>query len=148
MNRWHRLPSWLREGVLSLVLFLLWVDYLLIGTIVLGRAWNGAFTQHQEALLLAGFGLLAPLAAWVCRVNLEMLGGPHQGRWWWRLGTWTRTPVVEPGTLPWWERARSGALALASVSAFLVLYAGSLLAALVLPVAVWTLVLERLRRRR
>lgn len=147
MSGGRRLPDWFGGSVLSLVLFLIWVDYLLIGAIVLGRAFNGAFTDRQEALLLAGFGLLAPLASWVCRLNLEMLGGPHPERWWWRLGTWTQPPAVAAGTVPWWERGRSAAIAVTAGSLFWMLYAGSLLAALVLPVAVWTMILGRLRRR-
>lgn len=138
-RRW-RVPGWLREELVSFALFAVWLAYLGAGSIVLVMAVAGRFTDRVQAVLLIGFGLLAPLVARVVQVHVERVAGPQPGLLW-QLGR------PRPGARPWSAqrraRIRDVALTVGSVALFWTAYTGSLLTALLVPVAGWTWILLR-----
>ncbi len=138
--RLPRLPGWLREELVSFALFAVWLAYLGAGSIVLVMAVAGKFTDRVQAVLLIGFGLLAPMVGRVVQVHVERVAGPQPGLLW-QLGR------RRLGARPWppqrRARVRDLALTVGSVALFWTAYTGSVLTALLVPVAVWTWILLR-----
>lgn len=131
-------PVWLaREGV-SFVLAAGWVLWL-IGLFLAGlMGVGGRFSELQGVLLVIAFGLTAPLAAWLLRAHAERHGGRRTGRWWWDVGRRRGPVAAEPVASVRAEHARvvDISIAVGAAAAFWALYAESLAAAAVVPVAV------------
>lgn len=140
-----RVPGWLREELVSFVLFAVWLTYLTAAAIVLVMAADGRFSDREQAMLVVGFGLLAPLVGWVVRAHVERVAGPQPGRLW-QLDRQVAAAIRWPARRR--ARLQEVALAMGSVGLFWTVWTGSLLAALVVPVAVWTLILVRSPPRR
>lgn len=139
---WVRLPGWLaREGV-SFVLAATWVLYVIGVLLALLMGAGGRFGQLQAVLLMIGFGLAAPVGGWALRAHVERHGGARSGRWWWDVG---RRRAPEPPGHPRPEQARvvDTSIAVGAAAGFWALYAGSLVAAAVVPVAVWVVIWSR-----
>lgn len=134
------MPDWLREELLSFVLFAIWLVYLMALAIVLVMAAGGRFSDRAQVALVLGFGLVAPLVGWVVAVHVERVAGPQPGRLW-RLGPLVAAQIRWPARRR--VRVRDSALAVGSVALFWTVWTGSLLAALVVPVAGWALILLR-----
>ncbi|MBA2695008.1 MAG: hypothetical protein H0U62_03995 [Actinobacteria bacterium] len=80
------------------------------------------------------------MVGWVVVLHVERVAGPQSGGVWGlrrHLAAAIRWPARRRA------RVREAALAVGSVGLFWTVWAGSLLAALVVPFAVWTLILVR-----
>lgn len=137
-------PRLAREGI-SFVLAAGWVLYLVGLVLMLLAGAGGRFSEVQGVLLVMGFGLTLPLAGWLLRAHVERHGGRRAGQWWWDVGR-RHTPVgaAQP-VRPRSEHSRvvDISIAVGAVAAFWALYAGSLVAAAVVPVAVWVVIWSR-----
>lgn len=130
---------------MSFVLFAIWLSYLTAAAIVLVMGVDGRFSGRAQALLVIGFGLVAPLVGWVVQVHVERVAGPQPGRIW-TLGREVAATIRWPARRR--ARVRDAGLALGSAALFWAVWTGSLLAALVVPVAGWALILLRWPRGR
>jgi hypothetical protein len=137
------LPTWLRREAVSFLLAGAWVVYgqALVIVVLMGRA--GRFDDLQQVLLVMGFVGVAPLVAMALRAHVERHSGPRSG------GVWDvgrrqsdATPEAAAGRR---ARVTDVAVGVVSVAAFWAFYAGSLVAAAVVPAVVWWVVLDRLR---
>lgn len=137
-------PRLLTEAV-SFVLAAGWVLWL-IGLFLVGlMGAGGRFSETQGVLLVITFGLTAPLAAWLLRAHAERHGGRRSGRWWRDVGRRRAPGDLAPRGLGRTGRARVEdiSIAVGAAAAFWALYAGALVAAFVVPVAVWVVIWSR-----
>ncbi len=135
---WHEFSTFL--------LYVFWVLALLSLPLVYVSVDTGRLSATVAVL---GLGLLAPLVTWAIGVHLERVAGRQERRWWWRYTQWPHLLRSEPlDQAGWdrWRRASSIAVAVGSLATAWTVYAGSVVTAALVPVAVWVLVFARLRR--
>lgn len=138
-------PGWLRREAVSFALAAVWVVYgqALVIVVLMGRA--GRFGDLQQVLLVMGFVGVAPLVAMALRAHVERHGGRRSGRVW-DIGRRHTGMVPQEAAGPR-ARVTDIAVGVVSVTTFWAFYAGSLAAAAVVPLVLWWVVLDGLRRR-
>jgi hypothetical protein len=135
---WHEFSTFL--------LYVFWVLALLAVPLVYVFVDIG---RLSAAAAVVGLGLLAPLVAWAIGAHLERVAGGQERRWWWRYTQWPhrlRSAPLDQAGWDRWQRASSIAVAVGSLTIAWTVYAGSVVTAVLVPVAVWVVVFARLRR--
>ncbi len=145
LNLSFAVPGWLRREAVSFLLAGVWVVYGQALVIVVLSSRAGRFGDLQQVLLVMGFVGAAPLVAMALRAHVERHGGRRSGRLW-DLGR-RQTDISPEDAAGRRDRIGNIAVGVVSVATFWAFYAGSLIAAAAVPVAVWWVVLDRLRWR-